>query len=101
MVSPATSARPRVVVNSIALPALTAPDPVRAKLTTVGSSSRMGTVMLFVLRPSPYSTFAVSVPSGSSMLSFTVPKVETLGPALVLRWIQPKEPLSVPSPCNH
>ena len=46
MVSPATSARPRVTVNSTVPPSDTAPLPTRASVTTVGSSSRMMTVVV-------------------------------------------------------
>ena len=43
-VSPATSARPSVTVSSTAPPSATAPVPVRASETTVGSSSFIVTV---------------------------------------------------------
>ena len=49
MVSPAMSARPSVTVNSTLPPSVTAPLPTRASETTVGSSSRMVTVLLTLI----------------------------------------------------
>ena len=80
-VSPAISARPSVTVNATASPAPTAPAPTRARLTTVGSLSRMESVTLFEVTVAPflaYLTTAVSTPSGSSMPSFAVIKPEKI-----------------------
>ena len=51
MISPATSARPSVTVNSAVPPSVTGPVPVRARLTTVGSSSTIAIVPEDVVWP--------------------------------------------------
>ena len=91
MVSPAISARPSVTVSSMATPSFTAPVPTRAKLTTVGSSSRMVTVAVFavaeMVTPAGSALFgsAESVPvttsSGSSRVSL-LPQIVIVGPAV-------------------